>query len=90
MVDIVQVPSGMSLSDQIKFAERVANDRQTAAASADHDRTKLHECVSIDKQLDALIAQDAKGDYVPIEQVNANQKSYRALTQRRNALGCYR
>lgn len=84
-----RVPDGMPLEQQVKLVEDAKN-RQVAGMRADDEkRDRVRQCSSIDDELLKLEKKYTSWEYVPIDEVNADQARQRDLRARRNLLQCY-
>lgn len=83
------VPDGMSLKEQIKFVEQAEKQSNTERASETKEFERRKKCGSIDDELNQIQNRYSNGQYVPVDQVNADQKRTRDLKSQRSANRCY-
>lgn len=83
------VPDGMPFEQQVKLVED-AKGRRSAQQQADTTaRNRASQCEEIDRELQELRTKYTSWQYVPIDQVNADQVRERDLKSRRSSLRCY-
>jgi len=91
IVDMTQAPDGLPRAEQLKIAQDAFNRKQEATApqkQSDREKAQREQCAAIAKELGAIKNRYANMQYVPVEQVNADQARSRAISARQSALGC--
>lgn len=82
------VPSGLSLAQQVALVEQVDRDRQKASAEDARARAKRDRCRAIDAALTRLAQKYSRHEYVPVDEVNADQAEQQRLKTERSRLAC--
>lgn len=88
LVDIAQVPAGMSFQDQVRLAEQARGQSSTARAVEDQGQARARECASIDFELRQIHGRYANGQFVPVERVGPDQVRVGELNSQRSRLSC--
>ena len=88
MVDMLQVPDGMSFAEQSRIADQIYKDRQQTQSAAEQDRSRSQQCSAIDRELDEIWSNYKNGQYVPADKVSVHQKRTGELKSLRTKLGC--
>jgi cell division protein YceG involved in septum cleavage len=86
---IYSVPDNMPFQQQVDLAQRGANRSNNARIAEGDERERAAKCSSINQELKQLQAKYSNWQYVPIDQVNADQARQRDLNARRASLRCY-
>lgn len=86
---IYTVPANMPFQQQVDLAQRGLNRANSARSAETEERVRVRQCDSINQQLKQLQSKYTNWQYVPIEQVNADQATERDLKARRSSLHCY-
>ena len=83
------VPDGMPFDQQVKIVEDGQRRKVANARQEDSDRSRLGECGQIDRELKDLQTKYTNWQYIPIDQVNADQGRERDLKARRSQFRCH-
>lgn len=86
---IHSVPDNMPFQQQVDLAHRGVTRANTTRNSANDEHVRKGQCASINDEITQLQSKYLNWQYVPIEQVNADQARQRDLNSRRAALRCY-
>jgi hypothetical protein len=86
---IYTVPDNMPFEQQVDLAQRGVSRANSAKAAESEERMRASQCASINLQLRQLESKYTSWQYVPIDQVNADQAKERDLKARRVSLRCY-
>lgn len=84
------VPDGMSFRQQVDLVERAQRDRNAVVAREDRERERRSRCGMIADELRRLDAKYARHEYVPIDEVEADQALRRELKRERSRERCSR
>lgn len=83
------VPDGMTFDQQVKVLEAAKNSKAANSRAEDADRSRLGHCAQLEREINALHAKYTSWEYVPVDEVNADQRRERDLKSRRSQLRCY-
>lgn len=83
------VPDGMPFDQQVKTIEDAQKRKVSGTQQEDTNRARLGQCAQIDRELKDLQVKYTNWQYVPIDEVNADQGRERDLKSRRSQLQCY-
>lgn len=86
---IHSVPDNMPFQQQVDLAQRGVNRASSSKISENDERARAAQCESINRELKQLESKYLNWQYVPIEQVNADQARQRDLNSRRASFRCY-
>ena len=79
----------MSFEQQVKLIEDEKSKRTAAAQREDESHLRQRQCTQIDDELKKLQQKYTNWQYVPVNEVNADQARERDLKSRRAQLQCY-
>lgn len=88
MVDIVQVPSGMSFQEQARMADQVYNAKEARQRSESQAYARSNECAAVDAELQQIWSRYKDGQFNQADQIGRDQIRTRELKTRRAQLGC--
>lgn len=86
---IYTVPDNMPFQQQVDLAQRGVTRANSARATDIDEQVRSAKCDSLRRELNQLQSKYTNWQYVPIDQVNADQARERDLRARRSALHCY-
>ncbi|WP_147375799.1 hypothetical protein [Noviherbaspirillum cavernae] len=86
---IYTVPDNMPFQQQVDLMQRGLDRANSARASEIGERARATQCDSINQELKQLQLKYSNWQYVPIDQVNADQARQRDLNARHASLRCY-
>jgi len=79
----------MPFDQQVKTIEDAQKRKVSGTQQEDTNRARLGQCAQIDRELKDLQVKYTNWQYVPIDEVNADQGRERDLKSRRSQLQCY-
>lgn len=79
----------MSLKEQIKLVEQAEKQSNTERTAETKELERRKKCAAIDDELSQIQRRYSSGQYVPIDQVNADQKHTRDLKSQQSARRCF-
>lgn len=88
MVDIVQVPPGMSFQDQVRMADQVYNAKASRQGAEAQAHARSNECGAVDAELSLIWSRYSNGQFNQADQIGRDQIRTRELKTRRAQLGC--
>jgi hypothetical protein len=83
------VPDNMPFDQQVKTIEDAKTRKTSVTHNEDSNRSRLGQCAQIDIELKELQGKYTNWQYVPIDQVNADQGRERDLKARRSQFQCH-
>ncbi|MBL8415261.1 MAG: hypothetical protein JNM42_12560 [Propionivibrio sp.] len=83
------VPDNMPFDQQVKTVEDAKTRKTSATLKEDSNRSRLDQCAQIDIELKSLQSKYTNWQYVPIDQVNADQRREHDLNARRSQFQCH-
>ena len=83
------VPANMPFQQQVDLAHRGVSKKNNTNNATNEERVRAAQCASINEEIKQLQSKYLNWQYVPIEQVNADQTRQRDLNSRRASLRCY-
>ena len=83
------VPDGMPFDQQVKIIEDGLRRKAANARQEDSERNRLGQCGQIDRELMELQTKYTNWQYVPIDEVNADQAREKDLRARRSQYQCH-
>ncbi len=81
-------PDSMPFEQQVKLIEAKSSRAASARAKEAEENVRAQQCASIERELEALSRKYTSWQYVPVNEVNADQARERKLKQQRSALQC--
>lgn len=88
-VAVHTVPDGLTQEQQIKLLDDARTRKASEAKAEDERRQRLGQCAQIDDELRQLEKKYTSWQYVPIDEVNVDQRRERDLKSRRSQLQCH-
>lgn len=88
-VALHSVPDNMPFDQQVKTIEDAKTRKTSVSHQEDSNRGRLNQCAQIDIELKDLQSKYTNWQYVPIDQVNADQGRERDLKTRRSQFQCH-
>ncbi len=79
----------MPFQQQVDLAQRGVTKTNRARDSTNDEHVRIAQCASINEELKRLQSKYLNWQYVPIDQVNADQTRQRDLSSRRESFRCY-
>jgi hypothetical protein len=88
MVDIVQVPSGMSFKEQARMAYQVYNAKTARQGAEAQAHARSNECVAVDAELQQIWSRYSGGQFNQADQMSRDQIRTRGVKMGRAQLSC--
>ncbi|MBK1681323.1 hypothetical protein CKO20_13185 [Rhodocyclus tenuis] len=79
----------MPFEQQVRLLEDSNNRKMASARAEDDSRNRNSQCASIDDELKRLEKKYTSWEYVPIDEVNADQAKQRDLRAKRSQFQCH-
>lgn len=83
-----QVPDGLPFDQQVDLINKKQSAKKSSQVAADQVFDRNQKCAGIDADLKRLQEKYTNWQYVPVDQVNADQQIERDLKNKRSQLGC--